>query len=356
MAPPQNPGNQRIPSLDGLRALSIGCVLLAHLAEMGSLPGRELFHRLFGDLGNLGVRTFFVISGYLITRLMIEEQRKRGTVSLRDFYIRRAFRILPPCYALLAVLLAASLIRVRDLIPALTYTANYPFRVFPFWVQHLWSLSVEEQFYLIWPAVFVLLGTALSTRVSWLCLLVAPVIRLAVYAFAPHWYANSINHTFETTCDALATGCLLALVQEKLLDHRSYTRLLFSRVVYLLPIAVMVVSALCVHPRFAYAIGFSMLNLLIALSIHRAIARPEGVAGRLLNWAPIAYVGVLSYSLYLWQQVFIHRGTSFPWNVLGTFTVAILSYYTIEQPALRMRDWVMRRTRRPREILVAAAD
>ena len=348
--------DRRIPALDGLRALSITCVLLSHLTEIGSLPGHDMVHRVFGDLGNLGVRIFFVISGYLITRLMIEERRKSGTVSLRAFYVRRAFRILPPCYALLAVLLAASLIHARDLIPALTYTANYTFHSYPFWVQHLWSLSVEEQFYLIWPAVFVLLGTGRAARISWMCLLAVPIIRLAEQAFAPHWYAVTINHTFETTCDALATGCLLALVQERLLEQRWYARLLFSPAVYLLPVGIMMISALCVHPRFAQAVGYSALNLLIAMCVHRAMMRPEGIGGRLLNWGPVAYVGVLSYSLYLWQQVFIHPGSVFPLNVLGALVAAVLSYYVVEKPAHRMRNWFMRRSNEARRTLVAAAD
>jgi len=334
--------DQRIPSLDGFRALSIVCVLISHLVDLGSLPGRALLHRFLGDLGNLGVRIFFVISGYLITRLMIQELRKKGTVGLRAFYIRRAFRILPPCYVFLTVLIAASLIRFRDLIPALTYSANYPIREYPFWIQHLWSLSVEEQFYLLWPAVFVLFGAAVATRVSWLCLIAVPVIRLAVHSFAPHWYATCINHTFETTCDALATGCLLALVHQRLLQQRSYSHLLFSRAAYLLPFVIAIVSALCRHPRFAYAIGFSLLNILIALCIHRSILRPQGVSGRLLNWPPIASVGVLSYSLYLWQQVFIFRDSTLPWNVCSAVGAAMLSYYIVEQPALKLRNWVLR--------------
>jgi len=322
---------------------------------MGSIPGRDVLHRLFGDLGNLGVRIFFVISGYLITRLMIEEQRKAGTVNLRAFYIRRAFRILPPCYAFLAVLLATSLIRARDLIPALTYTANYPLRVYPFWIQHLWSLSVEEQFYLVWPVVFVLLGVAFATRVSWLCLIAVPVIRLAVYAFAPRWYAYSINHTFETTCDALATGCLLALIHEQLLRRHWYADLLFSRGAYFLPVGIALISGFCVHPRFAYFIGYSLLNVLIALCIHRAILRPQGMGGSLLNWPPIAYIGVLSYSLYLWQQVFIYRGAIFPLHVLGAVAVAMVSHYLIEKPALQVRNWVMRLACAPRGKLVTVA-
>jgi peptidoglycan/LPS O-acetylase OafA/YrhL len=334
--------DRRIPSLDGLRAISIGCVLISHLIDMGSVPGRAFLHRFFGDLGNLGVRIFFVISGYLITRLMFEELQKNGAVSLQAFYVRRGFRILPPCYAFLTVLIAASLIRFRDLIPALTYTANYPIRQYSFWIQHLWSLSVEEQFYLLWPAAFVLLGTAIATRVSWLCVIAVPAIRVVLYSFGPHWYAVCINHTFETTCDAIATGCLLALIDRRLLEQRWYLRLLLSRAAYCFPIGIVVLSTLCRHPRFAYAIGFSLLNILIALCIHHSILRPQTISGRLLNWPPIAYVGVLSYSLYLWQQLFIVRYSRFPWNVCCAVAAAMLSYYVVEQPALKLRNWVLR--------------
>ena len=136
----------RIPSLDGLRAISIILVLLAHLS------GTRHFVKsgVFEIYGNVGVRIFFVISGYLITLLLLKEHERTATISLRDFYIRRAYRILPAAYVfMLPVILwyARSLNRVT-ILAAVTYTSNY-IHVGNWILGHLWSLSVEEQFYLL---------------------------------------------------------------------------------------------------------------------------------------------------------------------------------------------------------------
>jgi len=145
-----------LPSLDGLRALSIGLVLLGHLS------GTKGFVRVnlgIGDYAHLGVVVFFVISGFLITRLMLSEHAKDGCVSLKLFYARRALRLFPAAYAFIAcvcLLWATGVVHLqaRDIWHACTYTVNFePGRSWQ--IGHLWSLSVEEQFYLIWPCTFV---------------------------------------------------------------------------------------------------------------------------------------------------------------------------------------------------------
>ena len=152
--------SSRIPSLDGLRAISIGMVLTAHLAaSVTALEHRPLLLYTIGN-GNRGVSVFFVISGFLITSLLLKERELTGKISLRDFYLRRAFRILPPFWVFLACIaviwklriietswtnLGVALIFLRDYIPG------------DWWTGHSWSLSVEEQFYLLWPAILVFL-------------------------------------------------------------------------------------------------------------------------------------------------------------------------------------------------------
>src|SRR6202521_1564487 len=140
---------RRIPSLDGIRAVSILLVLLGHGAMTGGAP--RLLTR-FGHVGNIGVRCFFVLSGFLITTLLLKEVSATGTISLVKFYIRRSLRVLPASLALIGVLATLHLwgvIRLwpGDLSHALTYTANYHLRR-SWWLDHLWSLSVEEQFYI----------------------------------------------------------------------------------------------------------------------------------------------------------------------------------------------------------------
>lgn len=146
----------RLPSLDGLRAVSIALVFLGHLSGTKGFPNLVQI----GDYAHLGVVAFFVISGFLITRLMLLEHAKFGDVSLRLFYARRALRLLPAAYTYtlcVGLMWAAGFIQLhsRDMWHVLTYTVNYQIdRSWDF--GHLWSLSVEEQFYLLWPFMFVL--------------------------------------------------------------------------------------------------------------------------------------------------------------------------------------------------------
>lgn len=149
----------RIPSLDGLRAISIVMVLVAHASGTRLFPVPASAGNLLG-LGEFGVHVFFVISGFLITGLLLDELARTNRVDLRRFYLRRALRIFPPYYTYLAVVFLLALagalqLAPRDMAHGLTYTSNYyPAR--SWFLGHTWSLSVEEQFYLLWPAVLML--------------------------------------------------------------------------------------------------------------------------------------------------------------------------------------------------------
>ena len=150
----------RIPSLDGLRAVSILLVVVCHLAQTvdNPLPGPRTWY----FKGAVGVDIFFAISGFLITTLLLRETERSGTVSISRFYLRRALRILPAFWVYIAVLALFDHVgwvhlMSRDWIAAITYTVNF-FLPTAFPVRHIWSLSVEEHFYLIWPLLFALLG------------------------------------------------------------------------------------------------------------------------------------------------------------------------------------------------------
>src|SRR5215475_4830380 len=151
----------RIPSLDGLRCIAVAMVLFSHmLGTQGFLrPSQGAF---LYEFGNLGVKVFFVISGYLITNLLLHELAKTNRIHLGKFYFRRTFRIFPACYCMVAALILFRMsgwisLTPRDVLHALTYTSNYyPGRSWS--IGHTWSLGVEEQFYLLWPAALVILG------------------------------------------------------------------------------------------------------------------------------------------------------------------------------------------------------
>ena len=138
---------QRIPSLDGLRAISITLVILSHLVKW-----KHISLEVLGSYGALGVHVFFVLSGYLITNLLLHEYERSSTISLRDFYIRRAYRIFPAAFVFLVVVIILYWQQIRwyHAAAALLYVANMDMAR-PWIFGHLWSLSIEEQFYLLWP-------------------------------------------------------------------------------------------------------------------------------------------------------------------------------------------------------------
>jgi peptidoglycan/LPS O-acetylase OafA/YrhL len=335
----------RIPSLDGLRAFSLLLVLLSHLVGTDNFLLERGTLAEYGDFGYLGVRVFFVISGFLITSLLLDEHRRSETISLKGFYIRRAFRIFPAFYVYLlavVVLEAAGQVHLRDgdVLHAATYTTNYHYAR-SWHLGHIWSLSVEEQFYLLWPLVFLLCKPRKALIVAAVVVALGPLLRVAAWFGASAWRDEIIFEAFPTVADALATGCLLAGARMWLWERAWWRRFLGSPAFWLVPVAV----AVCNLPHrvsFDFTIGVSLMNFGIAVTIERFVRFPDTWSGVVLNWRPIAWFGTLSYSLYLWQEIFLnphssHPFAAFPINLLMALAIAIASHYLIEQPALRFR-------------------
>ena len=330
---------RRIPSLDGLRAVSIAMVLLGHL---GGTRGFVHLDLGVGDYSRLGVVIFFVISGFLITGLLLSETAQKGRVSLRLFYARRTLRLFPACYAYIGCVTALWLagviqLRPQDVWHAATYTVNYLPK--PSWdLGHLWSLSVEEQFYLLWPCVFVALKLRRAVWVAAAVVLLGPVARIAAWGLGDPYRDLKL---FPVVADSLAAGCLLAMARGWLEAQRWYLQLF--RPVYSLGILALILlmnRSLSYSP--AWVFGTSVINIGLAILIHRSVYCSAGWSGKVLNWPPIAFVGVLSYSLYLWQQLFLNRQSSawvnaFPQNLALAFAAALGSYFLLEKPLFRLR-------------------
>jgi peptidoglycan/LPS O-acetylase OafA/YrhL len=209
----------RLPSLDGLRAVAIFMVLGNHSTFAAGFPnGLHRFFIWFFD-GGLGVRFFFVISGFLITWLMILEKDKNGSVNLREFYIRRCLRILPVYFAFLGVLAGLQIIgfskqNLLSWIGDLTFTRN--FFGDTSLDGHLWSLSVEEQFYLIWPSIFALLVRTNKIRFA-LGILTFPICIAPFFRLVNAAYPGRLGPLFATQSnflcfDSLAFGCACAIL------------------------------------------------------------------------------------------------------------------------------------------------
>jgi hypothetical protein len=202
--------DRHIPSLDGLRGFSITLVVLAHLQGVRGVPA-FLSTSVF-DRGQLGVRFFFVVSGFLITRLIADEIESTGWLSIKLFYIRRVLRIFPAFYAYLAVVALASALHwldipLHNLAFAATYTTNY--LLDGRWeTGHLWSLAIEEQFYLIWPITIVTVGMRRAVAGAAALMALAPYALLALFLHGAGPYLLA-TQTFPFAFDALAAGCVL---------------------------------------------------------------------------------------------------------------------------------------------------
>ena len=309
------------PELDGLRGIAVLVVLAAH-ARVTPVAAEG---------GLAGVTLFFVLSGYLITRLLIAERTTIGRVDLRAFYMRRALRLFPALGALLIVVLVGYAIGLwesnrADLgvaIPAvILYAGNWvaatgaSFGV----LGHTWSLAVEEQFYLVWPVLLLLLLSRVSLRAVavgavLIAVLVTPWRLVLLMNGQLGWAFNGTD----THADALLLGCAIAILGTKLpatLGWLGVLGLIATSIVW---------------------IGGGGLLIMVPLA---TIASALAVAGspQALGWRPLAFVGTISYGLYLWHFLFIWSGLPAIVVVAASFAAAIASYYVVERPFLRLKD------------------
>lgn len=300
---------------------------------------------MIGDYAHLGVVVFFVISGFLITSLLISENEKNGRVSLKLFYARRSLRIFPASYTYLTIVAILSLLglihlRATDIWHSLSYTVNFlPGRSWQ--IGHLWSLSVEEQFYLLWPFAFVALGYRKTTPAAVSVIFIAIVARCANRLFLIGTPYHDLE-MFPMVADSLAAGCLLARLRLRLEGINWYLWLLRPSGSFLVMCLVLLLNRYTGY-SIVNIFGTTVINLGIAVLIHRSVYNAHDKVGRVLNWKPVALVGVLSYSLYLWQQLFLNRDSgawvnAFPQNLMFLVGSALASYFLVEKPFLALRN------------------
>jgi peptidoglycan/LPS O-acetylase OafA/YrhL len=351
-ARPRTPST-RIPSLDGWRALAILLVLGNHMAFTSHVPlavangAFTFFH------GDLGVRIFFVLSGFIISLLLLEEGHAHGTVSLAKFYTRRVFRIFPVYFAYLLVLGALALAGLyhdtaSSWIGCLTFTRNLVGHG-DSGTTHFWSLAIEEQFYLVWPLLVARLRLwqrdALYLGLLAIPLLLGPLFRglWATDDLGPTvWHRLlSLNSPF-MYADSLATGCIGAWIFRKSAPPWQWTG--WHTATLAASFVLLVAGEL---PPLAKGALVPTLQACAALGCILLSTHPHAVGFRLLNSRPIVTIGLLSYSLYVWHFLFLSyfMGPAFTewpthdWKfwLLPATAAAVLSYYCLEKPLLELR-------------------
>jgi peptidoglycan/LPS O-acetylase OafA/YrhL len=341
------PRGSRIPSLDGLRAVSIAFVVVGHgLKEFQSAhhtPGVGILVAY----GEVGVRIFFCVSGFLITSLLMTERRISGRIDFGAFYLRRAFRILPAYWAFLLLIVASGRFPcgVSDLARALAFVTDYLPVSWCF--KHTWSLSVEEQFYLFWPLTLYLAGERVALLIAVVLAVVAPISRLT----AP----TDVITGLHCQIDGLMVGVLLALSRERHGERwwRLYGGSLMAAAstVFVLIVSP-VITAFFMHrgvPSRLAPLGSIWEAVAIGSIVMWAVNHADTLVGRALNWRPLVHVGLMSYSLYLWQQPFLfERPESVSLGrvavqALAALACAELSYFLVERPFMALRRRVLAR-------------
>jgi peptidoglycan/LPS O-acetylase OafA/YrhL len=352
----KKPNHRYIHGLDGLRALAVLFVIAYH------------FNFSWARGGFLGVNIFFVLSGYLITSIMLPAQGQRFTINLRDFWIGRMKRLLPAAYVMILLTIIWVTLFNRELlhtvrgdaISSIFYTSNWWF-IFhevsyfdsfgsPSPLKNLWSLAIEEQFYIIWPIVLAI-GLYIFNKQS----------KFAIYVFSgaicsamlmsllyePGTDPSRAYYGTDTRSFELLIGCWLALVwpMKRLSSKKLSVKL--HNTLNLTSIISLVIFIFCVlfvdeYQVFLYRGGMFLICMNAAILI-ACVCHPASLLGKLLAWKPLCWIGTRSYGIYLWHYPVIvlstpvyEIGNPAYWRVglqlAVTFIIAELSYRVIEMP------------------------
>jgi len=339
----------RAPALTGIRAVAIGLVLLVH-TNLSVAEG-----------GWIGVDVFFVLSGFLITALLLNEYDANGQISIPKFYMRRIFRLVPAYWAFLLFLVVWSAIWhsaefgswSSEVLTSATYRMNFfDINHFPqIGIGQTWSLAIEEQFYLVWP-LLLLLGLRLWSRRTFMGLIVIGIIAsfAATVVMAHHNVGyRRLYYGLDTNAFPLLVGCLAAFFYTG-----SYFKRISAQFLALVPVLTMVVLGLFLlevpeQSERAYEGPVQLICLLTAATLIAMLLHSRSLVPRILAHPWIVFVGLISYSLYLWNPfamlVARHLATGTVGRALHllvglmlTFACALGSYYLVERPGLRLKD------------------
>ena len=338
-----------IPGLDGMRAIAVLIVMIAHVGFAHIIPG------------GFGVTVFFFISGFLITRLLLAEIEKDGQIGLKNFYIRRFLRLLPALYFMLIMTYAGlTFLGARpgagETFAAATYTMNY----YDLWLTsqghaqvgpwgHLWSLAVEEHFYLLFPLVLIFFRKNLN-RALWACGAICALV-LGWRLTAHYGLSLPDKHTYAATdarLDSIVYGCFFSLFM-----HLRPNSNWLKRITGIVPLAgaagLILVSFLIRDDGFRQTLRYSLQGIALLIFFRNLYFLPLlSWTSKILEWRPMAWTGKISYGLYLWHipiALYFDQYTSLsygaPTYILAvfatTYAICWFSYQYVEKPVVALR-------------------
>ncbi len=340
------------PELDGIRGLSVLAVVFWHI----SLP--------YVRAGNIGVDVFFVLSGFLITTLLLQEWEKTGTISLKNFYLRRSLRLLPVLLVLLTLFAIYSTFyqtkeeaeaSYKYILATLFYVAN--------WVQvfgglhhhelgHTWSLAVEEQFYIIFPLLllaFLRLKTNYRGMLLFLGIGIIGVYLNRFWLWQGDQSYDRLHMSLDTRADAMLVGAFVSvLVVNNLLPKKNWTIILSRILAFGAALLLCWLVVFGVGDELYYKYGvLSLTAICVGFVIMDLMGQPLKLTQTILKFPPLVWVGRLSYGIYLWHIPVIYLiGTPETWSramlqgirFTAVLIVAAISYYFIEKPFLKFKN------------------
>ena len=310
----------RLPVLDGVRGTAILLVIVGHCLWS------TRWHAVGLPIGYSGVSIFFVLSGYLITRVLLADEESSGRVRLLRFYQRRAMRIFPALYFFLAILAVLTYFRLFPAIPSATWLASvfYASNLVPggWETGHLWSLALEEQFYLFWPAIF-----AVTPRHLRMKMVLAFVVAFTIWRIhvVPSLHGGLYIRP-DLRMDTFLIGGAFAIADRTFICARSAPFFIGALAVW------SIVGPGC-FPAIDTCVSAAIIGAVVTWL---AKSPADGAAVWLSKPGPVA-VGAISYSLYLWQQLFLGPHLRW-WSLPAVLLVACASYFAIERPVVRLRS------------------
>jgi len=343
------------PSLDGLRGLAILMVILPHFGALHFLKGTGIFIDSI-----IGVHIFFVLSGFLITTLLLKEKLRTGKISLSHFYLRRILRIVPVVYLFLVVLIILNTcyglhIPLIDFVASFLFFKNFPLRNEPY-TAHLWTLAVEAQFYITFPlllsySVNKYFITALSI------VIVVPVVAILGDYHTGFLFAGpAITFFTKLMMYAFWKGPVIILIGSvfAILTFKNIIKPISSKAGFFLGFILLVI-AIVIHTKtflfYSKYVSEYISAILIAWAIVMS-ANAKSLLSIVLQNRALVRIGIISYSLYVWQELFIGTNTWQPWmmalngypayvivlvKLAATFAIAFASYYLFESKFLKLK-------------------
>lgn len=341
-----------IPELDGLRGVAIIIVMASH-ADVPFLKG-----------GFVGVDIFFVLSGFLISALLVQEFDRLQSINLKHFYMRRVLRLAPALISMLLIFCLASLVFLTeehayknyiDSIISLFYLSNWA-RAFsihpPDFLRHTWSLSIEEQFYIIWPVVLLVLLRSSMNRYH----VAVAAVTIALLSWCWRISLSALDATAErlfdgldTRADGLMLGCALGIVISSGLIEDKAKAVLSKSLVVIAPLAAVALLGFVAFSRWddpgMFYLGYIIVETLTVVVILDVLLNSRSILRKLLAIKWLVWVGTISYGIYLWhypidramRALGYHRLAVITIGSLITLIVSAISYYYLERPILKTK-------------------